>query len=87
LNHSVIEIYTDGSCHTNYNIGAWAAVLLFGNDKILLKGEARQTTHNRMELTAVIKAIEFSDENYNINHLVVYTDSQYVSKIPERKVN
>ncbi len=81
---NVIEIYTDGSCHTDYNIGAWAAILLVANDKILLKGEAQNTTHNRMELLAVIKAIEFVDANYKNASLIVYTDSQYVFRIPER---
>ncbi len=85
MNQPVIEIYTDGSCHTNYNVGAWVAILLVANDKILLKGEATDTTHNRMEMLAVIKAIEFADENYKNASLVVYTDSQYVSRIPERK--
>lgn len=81
----MIEIYTDGSCHTNYNIGAWVAILLVANDKIVLKGDAQNTTHNRMELLAVIKAIEFADENFRNASLAVYTDSQYVARIPERK--
>lgn len=85
MNPNIIEIYTDGSCHTKFKIGAWAAILFVANDKILLKGEVQQTTHNRMELLAVIKAIAFANENYKNVSLVIYTDSQYVSRIPERK--
>jgi ribonuclease HI len=85
LDHSIIEIYTDGSCHTGHHIGAWAAILLIGNEKIVLKGKAQDTTHNRMELMAVIKAVEFMDENHKGSSLIVYTDSQYVHHIPERK--
>ena len=84
MNQNVIEIYTDGSCHNNYNIGAWASILLFANKKTIFKGTVQNTTHNRMELLAVIKAIEFSNENYKHSLLKIYTDSQYVFRIPER---
>jgi ribonuclease HI len=84
LNRCVIEIYTDGSCHTQYNIGAWAAILLVAGDKVVLKDVVQNTTHNRMELMAVIKAVEFACENYQDASLTVYTDSQYVFRIPER---
>lgn len=84
LTKLTIEIYTDGSCHTLCNIGAWASILLLTDKKILLKGEEINTTNNRMELTAVIKAIEFVDENYKHSNIVIYTDSQYVSRIPDR---
>jgi len=85
LDKQIIEIYTDGSCHTEYHIGAWAAILFIDDEKVLLKEEVRHTTHNRMELEAVIKAIEFTDNKHNDTSLVVYTDSQYVHRIPERK--
>ncbi len=84
LIQNVIEIYTDGSCHNDYNIGAWAPILFVDNKKTILKGTAQNTTHNRMELLAVIKAIEFSNENYKHSLLKIYTDSQYVFRIPER---
>jgi ribonuclease HI len=85
LNRYLIEIYTDGSCHTNYCMGAWAAIILVGGKKILIKGEAQNTTHNRMELLAVIKAVDFAVENHMDASLIIYTDSQYVFRIPERK--
>jgi len=85
LNRYLIDIYTDGSCHTIHGIGAWAAIILAGHKKTQIKGEAQNTTHNRMELLAVIKAISFAVENYKDAALVIYTDSQYVFRIPERK--
>jgi len=81
----VVDIYTDGSCNTKYNKGAWAAIVLVGGEKILLNGVEENTTNNRMELLAVIKSIEFIDEKYKNASLIFYTDSQYVSRIPERK--
>ena len=87
MNQNVIEIYTDGSCHNNYNIGAWASILLVANKKTIFKGTVQNTTHNRMELLAVIKAIEFSNENYKHSLLKIYTDSQYVFRIPEEWKN
>lgn len=85
LQKNELHIYTDGSCHTQLKIGGWAAVLLIGDEKIILKGEEENTTHNRMELLAVIKAIAFADENFKNSSLVIFTDSQYVERIPERK--
>jgi ribonuclease HI len=85
LNRQVIEIYTDGSCNTNFNIGAWVAILFVSDKKIVLKGEAQDTTHNRMELIAAIKAIEFVNSNYKNTPLKIYTDSQYLSRLPERR--
>ena len=85
LNRQIIEIYTDGSCNTVLGSGAWVAILLVSDEKILLKGEARRTTNNRMELTAAIKAIEFVNSNYTNALLKIYTDSQYLSHLPKRK--
>ena len=55
----LVEIYTDGSCHTQFLIGAWAAIIFISGEKIILSGIENYTTHNRMELMAVIKALEF----------------------------
>ena len=79
-----IEIYTDGSCHTQQRKGAWASVIFIDGKKISLKGEEQDTTHHRMELLSVIKSIEYLDEKLHQADLIVYTDSQYVSGITER---
>ncbi len=84
--NETIEIYTDGSCHTQLNIGAWAALLLIGDKKIMLSGKEICTTHNRMELTAVIKAIEYVQKNFNkTGALTIVSDSQYVVGLTARK--
>jgi ribonuclease HI len=73
----VVEIFTDGSCRGNPGPGGWGAILRFGNtEKELFGGEAA-TTNNKMELTAVIRALEALRQPSKVR---VYTDSQYVQK-------
>jgi ribonuclease HI len=84
MNTKVIQIFTDGSCHTQHKIGAWATIILVGKDKTVIKGEVQDTTHNRMELLAVINAIDFAKAKYDPASFEVYTDSQYVMRIRER---
>lgn len=80
------EVYTDGSCHTQRRIGAWVAIVFTETKKKLLSGIVKDTTHNSMELMAVIKAIQYVKEHHgNISTIRIYTDSQYVTGLPERK--
>ncbi len=80
-----ISIYTDGSCHTQQKFGAWAAIILIKDEEILLKGEEHNTTHNRMELLSVIKALEFiENKNFIDRHIIIKSDSQYVTEIKNR---
>jgi ribonuclease HI len=58
------EIYTDGSCHTQLCIGAWAAIILIDEEKITLSGKDLDTTHNRMEILAVTEALEYLRLNF-----------------------
>lgn len=70
-----IDIYTDGSCRCNPGPGGWGAVLVYkGVEKELCGGEA-DTTNNRMELTAVIKALQALKEPCDIT---LTSDSKYV---------
>jgi ribonuclease HI len=70
-----VTIYTDGACKGNPGPGGWGAWLsLGGHEKELWGGEAL-TTNNRMELTAVIKALAALKRT---SHVVIHTDSQYV---------
>lgn len=83
----IINIYTDGTCHTQLKTGGWAAIIFRNEDKIaVLKEIVRETTHNRMEMMAVIKAIEFVNSTIaeKDHRLVVYSDSQYVVNIRQR---
>jgi ribonuclease HI len=73
----VVEIYADGACKGNPGPGGWGALLTTnGVRKELFGGEAA-TTNNRMELMAVISAIETLKRPCNV---ILYTDSQYVQK-------
>lgn len=72
-----IEIYADGACKGNPGPGGWGAWLAFdGHEKELCGGELL-TTNNRMELTAVIKALEALKRPSKVK---IYTDSVYVQK-------
>ena len=68
MSEQLAEIYTDGSCHTQKRIGAWVAIILTGTEKKVLSGIVQDTTHNRMELYAVIKGIEYIKNNYPVYH-------------------
>ena len=73
----VVQIYADGACRGNPGPGGWGAILRDeGRDQEIFGGEP-QTTNNRMELTAVIRALETLERPSTVE---VYTDSQYVQK-------
>ena len=72
-----VEIYSDGSCDPNPGPGGWAAIILDGKDKKILKGYAAESTNNRMELTAALEALKQVDASKSIK---IYTDSQYLQK-------
>ena len=73
----MIEIYTDGACRGNPGPGGWAALLQMGEHEKALSGAEALTTNNRMELTAVIRALEALKRPVQVR---VYTDSQYVRR-------
>jgi ribonuclease HI len=72
-----IEIFTDGACRGNPGPGGWGAILRVGDREKELWGGERETTNNRMELTAVIAALGALRRPVAA---VVHTDSQYVLK-------
>ena len=73
----LIRIYTDGACKGNPGRGGWGALLRIGQKEVELSGKERHTTNNRMELTAVIRALETLPQGSRVE---VHTDSQYVQK-------
>jgi ribonuclease HI len=73
----VIEIYTDGACRGNPGPGGWGALLILGGHEKELSGAEALTTNNRMELTAVIRALEALKRPASAR---IYTDSQYVRR-------
>lgn len=87
MEDSAIVIYTDGSCNPRHGIGAWAAILFIDKNKFVLTGVEEQTTHQRMELQAVIKSFEYlAKTNVLPRVMELYTDSQYVAGLSSRKM-
>lgn len=70
-----VEIYTDGACSGNPGKGGWGAVLVYGGKEKELSGAEKDTTNNRMELTAVIEALGALNQPCNV---ILTTDSKYV---------
>ncbi len=81
-NHHLI-IYTDGSARGNPGPGGYGIVLIWGDSKKEISGGYRLTTNNRMELMAVIVALQ-SLKKKDIA-LTIYTDSQYIVNTVEKK--
>ncbi len=71
----VVDIYTDGACKGNPGAGGWGALLESGGNTRELHGGDPHTTNNRMELTAVIRALEALKRRCRVR---LHTDSQYV---------
>jgi ribonuclease HI len=77
------DIWTDGGCSGNPGPGGWAFIVTDSHGKIIGEGKGGEweTTNNRMELLAVIRALKYvSTKNFNIDRITVHTDSQYVEK-------
>ena len=72
-----VEVYADGACRGNPGPGGWGVLLRQGGHERELHGGEGLTTNNRMELTAVIRALEALQPGATVR---VYTDSQYVQK-------
>ncbi|MFK0377731.1 Ribonuclease HI [Pandoraea aquatica] len=72
-----VEIYTDGACKGNPGPGGWGALLIAGKHRKEMFGGEHNTTNNRMELLAVIRALEALNKPCQV---VLHTDSQYVQK-------
>ena len=73
----MIKIYTDGACSGNPGPGGWGYVIVENGQIFSNKGSENQTTNNRMELTAAIKALESARKDES---LYLYTDSTYLQK-------
>jgi ribonuclease HI len=74
---SIVEIYTDGACRGNPGPGGWGALLSSGEHRKELSGAEPLTTNNRMELTAVIRALEALKRPTEAR---IFTDSEYVRR-------
>lgn len=72
-----VIIYTDGACRGNPGPGGWGALMKYNGKEKELYGGEDNTTNNRMELMAAIKALEALKRSCTVN---LYTDSQYVRR-------
>jgi len=70
-----VDIYTDGACRGNPGRGGWGAILVYNGIEKELSGGERETTNNRMELTAAIKALSVLKERCDVT---LYSDSKYL---------
>lgn len=77
MSSKTVEIWTDGACKGNPGWGGWGALLRQGRHQKEIYGGESDTTNNRMELLAVIKALEALKRPCDV---IVHTDSQYVQK-------
>lgn len=75
--NNTVVIYTDGACSGNPGPGGWGSVLLYNGHRRELSGGEAETTNNRMEMMAVIKALEVLSRPCDV---VIHTDSTYVMK-------
>jgi len=74
----MIKIYTDGACKGNPGIGGWGALLVHNEQSIEMFDGELETTNNRMELKAVIEALNHATSMND--DVQIYTDSSYVQK-------
>ena len=70
-----VEIYTDGACSGNPGPGGWAAILRSGSHEKVIGGGDKETTNNRMEVTAALEALRNLTKP---SHVVFHTDSSYL---------
>lgn len=82
MQNKTIKIYTDGSCLGNPGVGGWGAVILYDNKEIQISGNDKDTTNNRMEMTAIISALEWLRHKSGINQsdlqnlkIIIHSDS------------
>jgi len=73
----MVDIFTDGACRGNPGPGGWGALLRCGAEDKTIRGSEALTTNNRMEMMAVIKALQSLKNSCDVN---LSTDSQYVVK-------
>lgn len=72
-----VDLFCDGACDTAAGLGGWATILSYGGKELVLSGAERDTTNNRMELTALLSGLRALKRPCNVR---VVTDSQYLRK-------
>ncbi len=84
MSKTKVDIYTDGACSPNPGVGGWGAILISSKHKIRteISGAEGDSTNNRMEMTAAIKALEALKRPCVVD---LYTDSSYLKNAFEQK--
>lgn len=72
-----VTVFTDGSCQPNPGPGGWAAILRSGGHEKVISGGEADTTNNRMELTAALRALQALNRPARVE---IYTDSEYLRR-------
>lgn len=72
-----VDLFCDGACDTQKGLGGWATILKFGERELVLSGGERDTTNNRMELSALLAGLRSLKRPCTVR---VVTDSQYLRK-------
>ena len=72
-----VTIYTDGACEGNPGPGGWAALLRYGKHEKMISGGEKDTTNNRMELTAALEALRALNQPCQVT---LFTDSEYLKR-------
>lgn len=75
MERKTVHLYTDGACSGNPGPGGWGAVLIYGEARKELSGGERDTTNNRMELTAAIRGLQALREPCRV---ILTSDSRYL---------
>jgi len=70
-----VEIFTDGACSGNPGPGGWGAILRYGGHEMEISGGEPDTTNNRMEIMAAIRALKALKKP---SHVTIHTDSRYL---------
>ena len=77
MSHPRVIVYTDGACDPNPGPGGWAAILRSGKQEKVLSGGEVESTNNRMELTAALKALQAIKIASRVE---IVTDSEYLQR-------
>ncbi len=77
MTSSIVELYTDGACSGNPGPGGWGVVLRYNGVEKELSGGDRETTNNRMEMTAAIEGLKALKRPCRVD---LYTDSKYLQQ-------
>lgn len=73
-----LRVFTDGACSGNPGPGGWATLFLYPEGRKVISGHSLETTNNRMELLAVVKALFYGLEDFKYESIEIHSDSAYV---------